>query len=572
MQDFRKLLSFIDSSEYKKIGLLILFSVVIAIVETIGISAIMPFLSIANDFSLISSNSYFSKVNDYFSFSNNLSFVMAFGCCLILFYLVRSIANMLYVYAVSSFSYGKYHSLANNLLASYIKRSYAAHVKINSSDLSKSILIEADFISKTLSSVLYIITEIFVVILIYSVLLIVDFQITLFLTIFLMINGAVLIKVLTAKIRREGVNREYYQGKFHEIINTTFGNLKLIKLKSSDGRVKEMFSDACHGYSMTNVTNQTLTAFPRLFLEGLGFIVLILMSIYLLYVNQGDISQSIPMISVFVLGLYRLMPSVNRMITNYNQIVFNLVSIRIVYDDFSVEKEDLGNESIILNEKIQLKGLDFEYESGKKILEGIDLTIHKGESVAFVGASGNGKSTLVDIIMGLFSPTKGTLELDGTEVSLSNVKSWRKQIGYVPQTVYLFDGTIAQNVAFGSDVDVDKVKKCLQKAQLLDFLEANHAGIETRVGEGGALLSGGQKQRVAIARALYDDPKILVLDEATSSLDEGTEAIIMDEIYSIAKEKTLLIIAHRLSTIKRCNKVYRLVDKGLKLSDPNLLS
>jgi ABC-type multidrug transport system fused ATPase/permease subunit len=569
MQDLNKLIFLLNTADKKKFGILFLFSLGIAVIETVGVSAIMPFLSIANDFSLISSNPYFKQLSEFFSFSSELGFVIGFGCVLICFYLVRSVANILYVYAVSNFAYSKYHSLAHDLLDNYIMRGYTKHIMSNSSDLSKSILIEADFITKIFSSILYIITEVFVIILIYSVLLFVDWEITLTLTAFLLVNAIVLIKVLSKKIKKEGVSREFYQGKFHEIINSTFGNLKIIKLKNSDNEIKNVFSQACYGYSMSNVANQTLTAFPRLFLEGLGFIVLILMSIFLLYKNQGDISKSLPMISVFVLGLYRLMPSVNRLITNYNIIVFNLVSVRIVFNSLTEETENLGNDKIKFTDQISLNSLNFEYESGKKILQDVNLSIKKRESVAFVGISGSGKSTLVDVIMGLSSPSHGSLKIDNLLISESNVKSWRKQIGYVPQNVYLFDGTIAQNVAFGSDIDIAKVKTSLKKAYLLDFLEESHSGINTRVGEGGALLSGGQKQRVAIARALYDDPEILVLDEATSSLDEATEAQIMDEIYNVAEEKTLIIIAHRLSTISRCDKVFRLNGMEVELDDPN---
>lgn len=187
----------------------------------------------------------------------------------------------------------------------------------------------------------------------------------------------------------------------------------------------------------------------------------------------------------------------------------------------------------------------------------MDLTIEKNDTVAFVGESGSGKSTLVDIIMGLHQVTDGEIYIDDEKLTNKNLNSWRNHFGYIPQSVYLFDGNIAQNVTFGLEIDETKVIEALEKANIWEFLK-NKDGLDTKVGESGVMLSGGQKQRVAIARALYKDPDILVLDEATSALDDETEAKIMDEIYEIAKDKTLIIIAHRLSTIRRCEKVYKI--------------
>jgi ABC-type multidrug transport system fused ATPase/permease subunit len=194
-------------------------------------------------------------------------------------------------------------------------------------------------------------------------------------------------------------------------------------------------------------------------------------------------------------------------------------------------------------------------------LENISLTIHKGDKIAFIGESGSGKSTLIDLIIGLYRPKSGTISVDGTRLDESNIKAWRSKIGYIPQSIYLFDGTVAQNVAFGKAIDDVQIKESLRQANILEFLENHHQGIHTAVGEGGIKLSGGQRQRIAIARALYGSPEILVLDEATSALDTDTEAKIMEEIYKISENKTLIVIAHRLSTIDGCQKVY-LLSKG----------
>jgi len=286
--------------------------------------------------------------------------------------------------------------------------------------------------------------------------------------------------------------------------------------------------------------------------------------IYLILKYHQDIKGALPILMAFILGLYRLMPSVNRIMSAYNQIMFYSKSLEIIHNELIYEVEDLGDEEIEFNKKIECKDMSFEYIEGKRVLDNINLEIKKGESVGFVGSSGSGKSTLIDILSGLYKPKSGKVLVDGVELNEKNVKSWRKKIGYIPQNIYLVEGSVAENVAFGEEIDEEKVREALKKANILEFLETHHEGIYTQVGDNGIKLSGGQKQRIAIARALYNDPEILVLDEATSALDNATEAKIMEEIYKLGENKTLLIIAHRLSTLDNCDKIVKLENGKIK--------
>lgn len=212
--------------------------------------------------------------------------------------------------------------------------------------------------------------------------------------------------------------------------------------------------------------------------------------------------------------------------------------------------------------EIRLQNVTFEYENHKPVFENLNLTLKKGQKVAFIGESGSGKSTLVDILIGLYKPKSGEIFIDETRLSLENLKNWRRKVGYIPQSVYLFDGTVAENVVFGREYNESKIKEVLKLANVYDFLQKKE-GLFTKVGEGGVMLSGGQKQRIAIARALYGDPEILVLDEATSALDNETESKIMEEIYEVSQDKTLIIIAHRLSTIEHCERIFRIKEGGV---------
>jgi ATP-binding cassette subfamily C protein len=241
------------------------------------------------------------------------------------------------------------------------------------------------------------------------------------------------------------------------------------------------------------------------------------------------------------------------MLQNINNIAYTEKTLESVYENLHQPAEHEEAAPLEYERSIRLENICFRYITGGTVLNDISFNINKGEKVAIIGESGGGKSTLVDIITGIHKPVSGKLYIDDTVLTGANIRSWRKKIGYIPQSIYLFDGTVAENVSFGSQPDEEKIKLALQKANIWDFL-AQKEGIHTRVGDGGIQLSGGQQQRIGIARALYDDPEILVLDEATSSLDTETEKKIMEEIYDVSKSKTLIVIAHRLSTVERCDK------------------
>lgn len=539
------------------IGLLI-FSIFISMMETIGISVVMPFIAVASNFALVKTNHYYKIIYQCLHFKSEINFVLAFGVVLIFFYIFRSGINLFYFYLLARFSQGRYHLLAYRLFENYLGLSYRDFIERNSSEINKAIINEAANLTGLLSALLFMMSEVFVIIFIYSLMIYVNWKITFLLTMFLCLNAFFLIKVISPRIKKAGHERVYHQQRFYEIISKSLGNFKLMKLKSNSSEILDKFAKASFGFAKSNIKNQTFTQFPRLFLEAIGFSLVIFIVVYLIYKYQRDISAALPLISMFVLGLYRLMPSVNRILSSYNQILFLKAALDIVHNDLMYKNEELGEENIEFNNKIEMKNVSFEYIKDKPVLQNVNLTIKKGESIAIIGESGSGKSTLLDILIGLYKPLKGKIMVDENEISETNVKSWRKKIGYIPQTIYLFDGTVAENVVFGDETDKERVVEVLKQANIYNFLEKFHDGINTKVGENGIKLSGGQKQRIAIARALYNDPEVLVLDEATSSLDNNTEEKIMEEIYQISAEKTLIIVAHRLSTIERCEKVYKL--------------
>jgi ATP-binding cassette subfamily B protein len=432
---------------------------------------------------------------------------------------------------------------------------YDKFVKINSSTLTKTIITEAGQLSTLISSLLLMMSETLVAVSIYTLLIFIDFKITLLLTCFLIINAMLMLMLISRRIKKYGVDRESIQKKFYETINKSMGNFKIIKLQLNDKPVMDEFFYSSQKYAKINVIAQTLLQTPKFILEAIGFSLIIIIVLLMISKGENNISNILGTLSVYVLALYRLMPSVNKMLSSYNNILFSNRALDIIYKDFMNTGEILDNQSIVFNKDIIIKNIKFEFEKNKPILQNINFNIKKGSKVAFIGESGSGKSTLVDIIIGLYRPIYGSVEVDGVKLSESNIKHWRGKVGYIPQSIYLLDGTVGDNVAFNHEYNRNKIIKCLKQAKIYDFLNSKN-GLSTMVGEGGVMLSGGQKQRIAIARALYTDPEILVLDEATSALDSNTEREIMDEIYSIGENRTMIIIAHRVATLDKCDVIY----------------
>ena len=555
----KKIKVLLNRENQKQLASLALFSIIISIIETVGISAIMPFIDVSTNFQSIHENKYYSSIYIFFEFDSEIDFAIYFGLVLLCFYLFRAVANIFYNYQMTHFSHTLYALITQKLFRKYLSMQYQDYSTKNSSLLTKNIITEASLSTNVISAVLLMISEFLVIFFLYILMLFVNWEITLVFTFILAIMLLFLSKTISKKIKKLGENRAEIQSDFYELLNQFFGNFKQIKLQSKrwDKALVSKFNKIVNTYSHMNIVNGALAVIPRIFLETTGFSLIVLTLVYLLYSTQGNVLYILPTLSLFVLALYRLLPSVNRIVKGYNTIMYYHKSIDIIGSELQIPVENLGVKKVSFDKNISLSEVCFEYKDQTQVLKNINLIINKGDSVAFVGDSGSGKTTLVDLIIGLYFPNKGEIRIDGLLLSDQNIQNWRSQIGYIPQQAYLFDGTVAENVCFGREYSKDYLIKVLKQANIYDFLQTKE-GVDTLVGEGGIQLSGGQKQRVVIARALYGDPEILVLDEATSSLDEETEKRIMNEVYRISHDKTLVIIAHRLTTIKNCDKVYQI--------------
>lgn len=553
-----KKLFFILSKEDKSFLLsLLVFSIFVSFIESFAISLILPFITLASDFSYFQKNQYLMAIKQYLNIPE-FQIVVYFGVALIIFYIFRAFLNTYYFHLLARFSKGRYHTIAYRVFSKFLNTPYEKFTQKNNSEILKSLTGEVYNLTTMLSSFLLMMSEIFVVLLLYALMLLINYKITLFLSVFMLINAFILVKILSPIIKKAGLKREEAMKNFFEIVNTNLNNFKLIKLKTKEKGILNLFKAQSELFSKANITNESVSSIPRIYLEGMGFCVLVFIVVFLVFKNESDISRILATISLFVLALYRLMPSANRIISSYHDLLYYRLSLDIIYENLNQLEENLGDEKIEFSKQITLKNLSFGYEGKKKLFKNLNFCIQKGKKIAFIGESGCGKSTLIDLIIGLLKPNSGQICIDEKNLTSQNVKNYRQKIGYIPQNIYLFNDSIAKNISFNDEIDEQKLQKVLAQANLTEFIATLAQGVQTKVGDGGNNLSGGQKQRIAIARALYQEPEILVLDEATSALDTQSEAKIMAEIYKISKDKTMIIIAHRLSTITHCDTIYRL--------------
>jgi ABC-type multidrug transport system fused ATPase/permease subunit len=354
-------------------------------------------------------------------------------------------------------------------------------------------------------------------------------------------------------------------------VNDAFSAVKEVKVGRLEQAYVKLFSNSAKIFAQNQSSSEIISLLPRFILEAIVFGGILLMIFYLT-VQTGNFNNAIPTISLYVFAGYRLMPALQQIYSSFTSLTFAGASVDRLFEDLKNLKLFNSNQdhtTTSLNKEIFLKNIFYNYpNSSRTALKNINLSIPANSIVGFVGPTGSGKTTVVDIIMGLLEPQKGTLEIDGQIITHQNSRSWQRSIGYVPQQIFLSDDTVAANIAFGlefKDFNQKAVEEAAKVANIHNFvLEELPKQYQTKIGERGVRLSGGQRQRIGIARALYHNPKVLVLDEATSALDSQTEKVIMDAINNLAKHVTIILIAHRLSTVKKCDQIFLLENGEIK--------
>tara|TARA_B100001142_G_scaffold320125_2_gene364652 strand:- start:70 stop:1464 length:1395 start_codon:yes stop_codon:yes gene_type:complete len=452
----------------------------------------------------------------------------------------------------------------------YLDQPYSFHLNKNSGKIISNTMTESlQFAMSFTAPLMYFLTDIFVILGIFSLLLLIEpFGATAILVIFLI--GSVLMYTYS-KNRSSlwGEKRQEHEAKRIQTAQQGINGIKDVKLYGFESVFSKYF------YTNTDISltsgrlQSTLQGMPKIFFELLTVVALSTL-ILTLYFSGTSSNDLIATLGVFAMSAFKLLPSIARLVANIQAFRFGAPVVDIINNEFKLEaaqSKNLPTQKLSYSKNISLENIYFLYEgSEKKALKNINLDIKAGKTIGFIGSSGAGKSTLIDIILGLLKPSSGKILVDNKLINYQNIQSWQKNIGYVSQSIYLLDDSFRKNIAFGlseGEIDEDKIQNAIKFAQLQEFVSTLPEGLDTFVGESGVRLSGGQRQRIGIARALYNNPSVLVLDEATSSLDLKTESGVMDAIKTLHGQKTILIIAHRLSTVKDCDYIYKLEDGAI---------
>ena len=536
--------------------------------ETISIGLIFPLLLILSDINNISENSNLKFIYPYIKNIDNQTIIYYACSAFLLFYIFKILFSVLFNFFILSFTQYQQINLSRKLLNHYLNLPYRFFLNINSAVLNRNIISEVGSFATYISSVITLIAEVFVILGIVSVLLYYDFYTAI--NVFILFSLSTVIFYFTFQKLNTlwGNLRLFHSENMFQSLQETFSSIKEIILLGKTTNFSKNFDDHNIPYASLRKKQTFVTMLPRHFFELIGLTVIVMIVIVQLE-NERAISQILPTLGIFGAAAIRLMPSFNRISVQLQNLKFYFPSIEKLNQAF-LEQPRLNNQEnkkIEFTENISLKNVSFKYENSKKLIfNNINLNIEKNKIIGITGPSGIGKSTLIDIILGLSKPTEGSIYIDNKPIQ-NLERSYQNLFGYVSQIPVLIDDTLKNNIAFGvkeKDVDEKRLEELSHTPLLKQFLNSLDNGFDTIVGERGVKLSGGQRQRVAIARAIYHEPEIIVLDEATSALDLESENVILKDFFYTNKNKTILIISHRRNTIKECNYFLDIADKEIK--------
>ena len=572
METFKKLLFLLTTHERKRAGLLLVMIFVMALLDMIGVASILPFMAVLTNPSLIESNFFLNtmfQTSIIFGVDNNQQFIFALGLLVFLMLVVSLIFRALTTYAQLRFIHMREYSISKRLLESYLHQPYSFFLNNNSTDLGKTILSEVNLIvSKGIREVMELIAKGMLTIALIVLLIIADPKLALIVGISL--GGAYLIIffLIRGYLSKIGEERLKSNQVRFLIVGEAFGAAKEVKVGGLEQTYINLFSSSAYNFARTQASSLVVSQLPRFFLEAIAFGGILLIILYIIS-QTGSFNSALPMLGLYVFAGYRLMPALQKIYSSFTQLIFVGPALNKLYNEIKNIRPFIQNQDqgvLKLNKTITLKNINYNYpNSSLTILKNINLNIPAKSTVAFIGATGSGKTTIIDIILGLLEAQKGTLEVDGKIITKLNSRSWQRSIGYVPQHIFLSDDSLAANIAFGvkpEDISQEAVEKASKIANLHNFVvEELPKKYQTLIGERGVRLSGGQRQRIGIARALYHNPEVLILDEATSALDNQTEKAVMDAVNNLGKKITIILIAHRLNTVINCDVIFKL-EKG----------
>lgn len=563
LSTLKKINFLITKRQRKGLVILTLLLFVGMVFEVFGLGILIPVLTILLNPKMIESNLAISIVREVFSNFSNQQFLFITLGFIVILYFFKSLFLVFLTYKQNRFLSNTIASISNRLFFNYMNQPYKFHLNRNASDLIKNIQVEIYYFQTFLLSLITIFIEGGFVISVLATLIYIEPIGAISIGVFYGFLSIIFLQFTKKKLNAWGSLRESLDAQLSKVSLEGLGGIKDILILGKTAFFIEEYSKKSYLKARVNANQGTVSQIPRFYLELISIVGLVSFIILLLLQGKNP-AILVTILGVFVAATFRMIPSLNRIIAAMQSLKYLMSSVDTIFNEI---KNNIGrevnynsSEKYTFKNHIEFKNITFGFTEKQNVLENINLKIKKGQTIGFIGESGSGKSTLVDIMIGLNEPISGEILIDGIN-DLQISQSWRNNIGYVSQTIYLTDDSILKNIALGileNEINFHKVSEVLKQVQLEKFINNLELGINTKVGERGVQLSGGQRQRIGIARALYHDPQILILDEATSALDFETEKEVMESIKNFKGDKTIIMIAHRTSTLVDCDQIYKL--------------
>ena len=569
IEDFKKISALLPRAQKKALIILSFLLLIGMFFEILGLGILLPILTILLNPGQLSEVLAYVTIVDLTVFSYNELMVF---CLLSLFfiYVFKTLFLVFITYKQNVILENIGISIQNKLFTKQLYQPYKDHLYRDFSGIIKDVHVEVIYYVSFCRSLISCLVEIALVISILATIFYLEPRGALAIGTIFGVLSLIFLRLSKKKLKVWGDTREVLDRKILKTLTDSLSGIKEVKLFHKEAYFLDALKKNNYKKAKIFANYQTLSQIPRFYLELITIIGMVCLILVLFY-NGVKTTQIVTLLGVFVAAAFRMIPSINRILSALQNLKYYGATVNKIYDQiigFDFSKSNKKSKQFAFDKEIKLEDIKFFYKD-KIILNSTNLEIKKGTTVGIVGASGSGKSTLVDLINGLLKPTKGTITVDGIEID-EFIKSWQQTIGYVGQEIFLIDDTVKANIAFGisdQEINMDSIYKALEAAQLSSFIDKLELGIETKVGERGVQLSGGQKQRIGIARALYHNPSVLIFDEATASLDNETEKQVMNSIYNLKQDKTMIIIAHRISTLQDCDQVYEVKNGKIKLKE-----
>ncbi len=567
----RKILTLIDKKQKIKLGILQIISIIGGILETVGTVSAAPLIAIVADPKLITNNFYLSKIYNFLGSSSNNEFIFQFSIIIISLFIVGSVSKLFISYLKLRWATDLYLNITENLFVYYMHLPWLYHSATSSDKLMSKLHTDTKRLQGTIIlPFLDINSNLFLFLIILITVFVVNYKIALFVTIIFVLSYLIIYGLLKNLLKNRGNELSKAYPPYFKALIETFGGIRDVILSKKYSHFEKRYFKFNKIVSNTELLINFLGKLPRTVIEIIAFIFFIFLYLFLTYYLEYSYVKSSTVLAFYFLSASKMLPALQSIYIGYTSVKTHISALENIELDLKkslkqIKKQEIDtkkdlNNPFKLNDKIEIKEVSFNYkERDKAGLSKINIKIPFYKKIGIVGKTGSGKSTLVDIIMGLISPDTGKIFIDNVELNKSNMSYWQSLIGYVPQNIFLTDDTIVNNIAFGEDeknIDLNKINEVLRLSSLDEFID----NYNISVGERGIRLSGGQKQRIAIARSLYSGSEILFLDEATSSLDNKTESVIMNYLKLLFEKKTIIIVAHKIETIKNCDLIFLLED------------